>query len=480
VYTFESILYLSFWAFFGSIIAHYFILEHIHEANLYLRAYGKVAFFYFAWALMVSPVLHFIKKQFYRDRFILLRKIFGILACIFFLKHGLEYFASEYIYYFQWNYDVSYLEYAYSNILQWNDALSGIVAGILLWLLGITSNKVSLSLLWWKKWKVIQSLVYPAFLISALHIAFASRFDSFYSFLIILVVSLRTVAYFSVQKNVKKWKTIKYLCVPCGYIYDENIWDPDSGIAPWTKFEDIPDTWRCPICGVTKADFIPYYEEETNVFWWYIWEVVSHTLLTQDVLELSLRVESNIKILPGQYAILVLEDFDGTFKRAYSVVEYKNNTLTFAIKLDSTWRWGKALTNLQVWEIVKMQGVYGEFILQNTLHPKVFIATGTWLSPIMNMLVHSESSCKKHVFFWVRERKDLFYIEKLKSIPELELHVYLSKEKSNIYEFWRIDVTGYAFSHDTEFYICGNPDMVTSISESLISLGYKRIYTEKF
>ena len=48
---------------------------------------------------------------------------------------------------------------------------------------------------------------------------------------------------------------IKYVCIPCGYIYDQKIGDPDSGIAPGTAFEDIPDNWVCPICFVGKDEF---------------------------------------------------------------------------------------------------------------------------------------------------------------------------------------------------------------------------------
>lgn len=47
----------------------------------------------------------------------------------------------------------------------------------------------------------------------------------------------------------------KYVCTVCGYIYDEIKGDPDSGIEPNTKWEDIPDDWTCPICGVTKENF---------------------------------------------------------------------------------------------------------------------------------------------------------------------------------------------------------------------------------
>jgi len=44
----------------------------------------------------------------------------------------------------------------------------------------------------------------------------------------------------------------KYKCVVCDYIYDEELGDPDSGIEAGTKFEDIPEDWSCPECGVTK------------------------------------------------------------------------------------------------------------------------------------------------------------------------------------------------------------------------------------
>ena len=47
----------------------------------------------------------------------------------------------------------------------------------------------------------------------------------------------------------------KYECVICGYIYDEELGDPDDGLAPGTLWEDIPDDWVCPDCGVGKEDF---------------------------------------------------------------------------------------------------------------------------------------------------------------------------------------------------------------------------------
>jgi len=48
---------------------------------------------------------------------------------------------------------------------------------------------------------------------------------------------------------------LKYRCIPCGYIYDPQIGDPDNGIALGTAFEDIPNDWVCPICFVCKDEF---------------------------------------------------------------------------------------------------------------------------------------------------------------------------------------------------------------------------------
>ena len=47
----------------------------------------------------------------------------------------------------------------------------------------------------------------------------------------------------------------KYQCMECEHIYDEAKGDPDSGIPPGTRWEDVPDDWECPICGAPKSFF---------------------------------------------------------------------------------------------------------------------------------------------------------------------------------------------------------------------------------
>ena len=47
---------------------------------------------------------------------------------------------------------------------------------------------------------------------------------------------------------------MKYVC-PCGYEYDPTVGDPENGIAPGTAFEDLPEDWTCPVCGLDKDAF---------------------------------------------------------------------------------------------------------------------------------------------------------------------------------------------------------------------------------
>ena len=52
------------------------------------------------------------------------------------------------------------------------------------------------------------------------------------------------------EQTMKKWQ-----CQICGFIYDEAKGLPEEGLAPGTRWGDIPANWHCPDCGVSKADF---------------------------------------------------------------------------------------------------------------------------------------------------------------------------------------------------------------------------------
>lgn len=57
------------------------------------------------------------------------------------------------------------------------------------------------------------------------------------------------------EKEKEGKKMDKYRCSVCGYVYNPEKGDPDSGIKPGTPFEDLPDDWTCPVCGASKDQF---------------------------------------------------------------------------------------------------------------------------------------------------------------------------------------------------------------------------------
>ena len=55
---------------------------------------------------------------------------------------------------------------------------------------------------------------------------------------------------------------MKYICDICGYIYDEELGDPENGIEPGTEFDELPEDFECPLCGVEKDNFSELDEED--------------------------------------------------------------------------------------------------------------------------------------------------------------------------------------------------------------------------
>ena len=49
-----------------------------------------------------------------------------------------------------------------------------------------------------------------------------------------------------------------YICALCDYVYDPAVGDRVGGIAPGTRFEDLPEYWVCPVCGADKREFSPF------------------------------------------------------------------------------------------------------------------------------------------------------------------------------------------------------------------------------
>jgi flavin reductase (DIM6/NTAB) family NADH-FMN oxidoreductase RutF/rubredoxin len=65
----------------------------------------------------------------------------------------------------------------------------------------------------------------------------------------------RTAPSYTAEKKEEKPKMAKYQCSVCGWVYDPAVGDPDGNIKPGIPFEQLPDTWVCPVCGAEKDKF---------------------------------------------------------------------------------------------------------------------------------------------------------------------------------------------------------------------------------
>ena len=299
---------------------------------------------------------------------------------------------------------------------------------------------------------------------------------------------LRVYAWF--DKNYeKKWGVTnstsgfrRYLCVPCGYIYDEELGDPDWWLKPGTKYDDIPDDWVCPVCWAAKKDFIPLdsqFNPKENENHELIWKVYKKKYLTEDVIELQIFLDQNIQVFAWQFCNIMVKNSDGdTYMRSYSVASYKDSIVSFLIKLKD---WGIAweyFKKLEEWAEISLLWPFGDCIIQHTTKRKIFVATGTGLSPIYNMM-HASWDSDKILYFWVRNQNDLFYLSELSDIPNLTTHIYLSQQEQSTYNSWRIKYENIEYRKDDEIYMCWNPQLIEEL-QTHFKNDDTYVFSEKF
>lgn len=268
--------------------------------------------------------------------------------------------------------------------------------------------------------------------------------------------------------------------MPYGFIYDPAIGDPDGGILPGTEFTDIPDNWRCPKCGVTKADFVPY--NNGDVLKNQKLKILRKKLLNETTLELTLEKPQNTNSKIGQFAAFEFSDEKGSFRRQYSVAREDKDSITFLIKITEFGRAGKIWRTLKDTDTLNFVGFFGDFILTPNKKPKIFVATGTGLAPIFRMMNESHNIDKK-LFFSVATINEMFYLEELSKIPNLQVFSYISREKHDGHQTGRIqidDIIAHMGEMDSrDVYLCGNPNMIDSFVPILRNYS-KHILFEEF
>ncbi len=75
---------------------------------------------------------------------------------------------------------------------------------------------------------------------------------------------------------------------------------------------------------------------------------------------------------------------------------------------------------------------------------------------------------------------ELFYVEELRAIHDLDLHIHTTKEETPGCSYGRVNVDDIIATPDTEWYLCGSPKMVEEATAKLRARGYQKIYSEEF
>lgn len=89
---------------------------------------------------------------------------------------------------------------------------------------------------------------------------------------------------------------MRYLCTGCNYIYDEDKWDIDDNIKPWTKFEKLWDSYVCPVCW-EAPDIFHEILEEIN----YLWDIPMDVIEAEHFINIDKLDENNIKVSVGAW-----------------------------------------------------------------------------------------------------------------------------------------------------------------------------------
>lgn len=222
-------------------------------------------------------------------------------------------------------------------------------------------------------------------------------------------------------------------------------------------------------------------------------KILTKSLLTDDVVRLKIKnlnpLEINFK--PGQFINLKIEE--NTY-RSYSIFKYdKNiNAIEIAAKVSHSGPGANYIKSLGPGDDIEYIGPSGKFILKNEAKEVYLFATGTGITPFISYFYFLEESLAKpevHMYWGLHKKEDVFFDELIygfsKSIPKFEYKIFLSQEKApHHYEKGRITqvVGDLNFGANSEFYLCGNPNMVDDVNKLLAKKGVTKdkVFFEKY
>ena len=205
---------------------------------------------------------------------------------------------------------------------------------------------------------------------------------------------------------------------------------------------------------------------------------------------------NKLEFSPGQYVLL---NIPGGF-RQYSIssAPYENNIVETVVDVTPMGAGSRYLLSLKKNNELTFRAPLGVFVLKNTLRPKIFLATGTGITPFKSMvmsLVKNEFSAPFSLYWGLRSKNDIYLSSFLKKISDqnsLFTYTYcLSREQNLDDSMTPGRITAViptqnnlnSFAQETEWYVCGRPQMIDDmliVLKEQLKIDPKNIFHEKF
>lgn len=212
--------------------------------------------------------------------------------------------------------------------------------------------------------------------------------------------------------------------------------------------------------------------------------------LTQWVYELIFSSNSSFDPIPGQFVTFMIPGI--RWWKSYSFLYWNGKRFGLIVKRYENGWWGSVfLSDMKVWDTLPWVAPLWVFLDTGDLKPKMYFATGTGIAPLYYIicdLLEKGFSQNITLIYGNRCMENLYYIDELKNLQKrylnFTLHIFLSREQKDGYEFWYIKeyINRENIENFWEFYICGNPDMVDDVRVSLLEswVDDHTIFKEKY
>ncbi|NMC62379.1 MAG: xylene monooxygenase [SAR324 cluster bacterium] len=273
----------------------------------------------------------------------------------------------------------------------------------------------------------------------------------------------------------------KYVCDVCGFVYDPEKGIPEIGIAPGTPFEELPEDFECPICGVGKSSFSASESGSAKPFAQTSATLVDIIQRTPSIKSFRFQVADLLEFKAGQYLKLSLganEDLsrflsisNSPTERSFIEVTKRISTSTFSLLLD------QAQKGLEV----EISYPMGNFIFEGDFKKIALISGGIGITPLRSIcryIVDTNLDTDICLLYANRSREEIAFKNDFDEMQNLYSKLKALYVLDNADESWqglrgRIDAS--LIQREIPDYlerccfVCGPPLMVKAISECLLN-----------